>query len=299
MAGTATVQENFTAFIRAKKAQPPTPIQFKVGEQVTLLKVWEGDLCLIKNKDGKAFNIRKALLNKEAFEAKGPKEEAKGRRKRSAAVAEVLELSALRPELDMARGMAPPLAEVARLSLAQSVSAFFHSRTGLGLTGVVVLLGIYLGWINLGKMTNETPSGRLAAFVISKGALKKPGHFEPPYYALKVSLDGQEGEVFVWDAPFKKTTLTLKVPGRLAEPLATDQETRWENNSLLSSRVFDEYVDVGADGTVDQFVKVKEFWTDSKKLVGAFRKSLPPEPAHAEGYREAVQKALRGLGFTP
>jgi hypothetical protein len=195
--------------------------------------------------------------------------------------------------------LAPPLAEVARLSLFQTVSAFFHSRAGLGLTGLLVLLAIYVGWINLGKMRNQTPSGRLAAVVISQGTLHSPGLFEPPFYALKVSLDGQEAEVLVWDSPFKKTTLTLKAPGRLAGPLATDQETRWENNPLLSSYVFDEYVDVGADGTVDQFVKVKEFRSDTKKLVGAFRKTLPTEPAHDQGYREAVEKALKALGLAP
>ena len=295
MATTATVQENFRAYVRTKKTESPTPVEFKSGEVVNILEVWEGELCLIKNKDGKAFNIRKALLNKDAFETKGPKEEAKGRRKRSTAMAEVMELSVLRPELDRVRGIDSPLGEATRRSLVRTTSAFFHNPVGLGLTAFVVLLGIYLGWINLGKMMNETPSARLAASVISAGTLYEPGHFEPPYYALKVAVDGSEGEVFVENSFYKRIVLTLKVPGHRDQPLATSQEALWESNRFLSSHIYNEYVDVGADGTVDQFVQVKEFRSDTKKLVAAFRRAFPMGAVQAEGYQEAVQQALRAL----
>ena len=295
MAKTATVQEDFKAYVRAKKTESPTPVEFKSGEVVNILKVWDGELCLIKNKDGKAFNIRKALLNKDAFEAKGPKEEVKGRRKRSTAMAETMELSVLRPELDMVRGLSSPLGEAARRSLVRTTSAFFHNPVGLGLTALVVLLGIYLGWINLGKMMNETSSARLAASVVSGGTLHEPGHFEPPYYALKVAVNGSEGEVFVENSFYKRTVLTLKVPGHRDQPLATAQEAHWENNPLLSSHIYNEYVDVGADGTVDQFVQVKEFRSDTKKLVAAFRRAFPMGVAQVEGYQEAVQQVLRAL----
>lgn len=61
----AKVKEGFTAYIRMGKEGGAEPVEFQAGEDVEIVKVWEGELALIKNSDGKLFNIKKTLLEME------------------------------------------------------------------------------------------------------------------------------------------------------------------------------------------------------------------------------------------
>jgi hypothetical protein len=58
----ATVKEDFTAFIRMGKDGDSEPVEFSAGEEVTVVQDWEGELILIKNDEGKLFNVKKSLL---------------------------------------------------------------------------------------------------------------------------------------------------------------------------------------------------------------------------------------------
>jgi len=58
----ATVKEDFTAFIRMGKDGDAESVEFSAGEEVTVVQDWEGELILIKNDEGKLFNIKKSLL---------------------------------------------------------------------------------------------------------------------------------------------------------------------------------------------------------------------------------------------
>lgn len=62
----AKVKEAFTAHIRMGKEGAAQPVEFQSGEEVEIVKEWEGELVLIKNSDGKLFNIKKSLLDMEA-----------------------------------------------------------------------------------------------------------------------------------------------------------------------------------------------------------------------------------------
>lgn len=59
----ATVKEDFVAYLRMGKEGEPESVQFSAGDEVTVVQEWEGELVLIKNQDGKLFNIKKALLD--------------------------------------------------------------------------------------------------------------------------------------------------------------------------------------------------------------------------------------------
>jgi len=60
------VKEAFTAYLRMGKEGAAESIEFQSGDEVEIVKEWEGELVLIKNSDGKLFNIKKSLLNMEA-----------------------------------------------------------------------------------------------------------------------------------------------------------------------------------------------------------------------------------------
>ena len=59
----ATVKEGFTAYIRMGKDGDPDPVEFSEGEEVSIVQEWEGELVLIKNDDGKLFNVKKSLID--------------------------------------------------------------------------------------------------------------------------------------------------------------------------------------------------------------------------------------------
>jgi hypothetical protein len=59
----ATAKEDFTAFIRMGKDGDPEPVEFAEGEEVSIVQEWEGALVLIKNEDGKLFNVKKTLID--------------------------------------------------------------------------------------------------------------------------------------------------------------------------------------------------------------------------------------------
>ncbi len=59
----ATVKEDFTAFIRMGKDGDPEPVEFGEGDEVSIVQEWEGELVLIKNDDGKLFNVKKILID--------------------------------------------------------------------------------------------------------------------------------------------------------------------------------------------------------------------------------------------
>lgn len=295
MAIEATVVEEFTALIRMKKDQESEKHEFKKGDTVSLLRAWEGDLCLIQHPEGKVFNIKKAFLNKEVFDKSVDEDKGKTRRKKAGDVPDYSGLSDLRPELEMERGLAPALSQAVESSIARGFLNFFRSKTGATLTVVVVLLAVYLGWQNIQKGRNRTPYGRLAATVLERGALHEPGHFKPSYRSLKLKFDSSEAEAQVRDSVWSRRVLTLKVPGKKNAILANEQEERWLNNSQLRSVYFDEFEDVGSDGKVDKVVRVLEFWSDTNRLVGSYRKTIPYDEAHARRYRQSVQKALLAL----
>ncbi len=62
----AKVKEAFTAYLRMGKEGETESIEFQSGEEVEIVKEWEGELVLIKKGDGKLFNIKKSLLDMEA-----------------------------------------------------------------------------------------------------------------------------------------------------------------------------------------------------------------------------------------
>ncbi|MFQ5913784.1 MAG: hypothetical protein ACE5JS_11430 [Nitrospinota bacterium] len=57
-----TVKEDFVAYLRMGKEGEAEPVQFSAGEEVSVVQEWEGELVLIKNEDGKLFNIKKSLI---------------------------------------------------------------------------------------------------------------------------------------------------------------------------------------------------------------------------------------------
>ncbi|MFQ5692117.1 MAG: hypothetical protein ACE5IM_03620 [Nitrospinota bacterium] len=59
----ATVKEDFVAHIRMGKEGDAEPVEFSSGDEVTVVQEWEGELVLIKNEDGKLFNVKKTLLD--------------------------------------------------------------------------------------------------------------------------------------------------------------------------------------------------------------------------------------------
>ena len=295
MAIEATVVEDFTAYTRMKKGQDPQGHEFKKGAKVSLSQIWKGELCLIKNGEGKVFNIKKTFLEKNVFEQKADVDKGKTRRKRANDIPDFADLSAMRPDLEMERGLAPHLSKAVEQSLLSGFRKFLGSRSGATLTVVVLTLAIFMGWRNLQKSRNQTPFGLLAAAVIERGALQEPGPFEPNYYQLRLNFNGFKAEARVHDSPWSRRTLTLKVPGKKTTILASEQEERWLNNTELRSVFYDEYVDIGSNGKVDHVIQVLEFRSDSNQLVGAYRKTIRTDPAHESRYRQNVRRILKIL----
>jgi hypothetical protein len=291
----ATVTEDFTAYTRMKKGQEPQEHEFKKGAKVSLSQIWKGDLCLIKNEEGKVFNIKKTFLEKNAFDQKVDDDKGKTRRKRAKDIPDFADLSTMRPDLEMERGFAPHLSKAVELSLLSGFRKFLGSRSGATLTVAVLTLAIFLGWRNLQKSRNQTPFGLLAATVIERGALKVPGHFEPSYHQLRLNSNGSKAEARVHDPPWGRRTLTLKMPGKKTAILASEQEARWLSNTELRSVYYDEFIDVGSNGKVDHVILVLEFRSDSNQLVGAYRKTIRPDPAHESSYRQNVRRILKIL----
>ncbi len=62
----AKVKEAFSAYLRMGKEGEVETVEFQSGDEVEIVKEWEGELVLIKNGDGKLFNIKKSLLDMEA-----------------------------------------------------------------------------------------------------------------------------------------------------------------------------------------------------------------------------------------
>jgi hypothetical protein len=58
----ATVKEAFTAKYQGNKNTGIVEVSFAVGEEVVVLKSWEGDTCLIKRGD-QVFNVPKRYLS--------------------------------------------------------------------------------------------------------------------------------------------------------------------------------------------------------------------------------------------
>jgi hypothetical protein len=291
----ATVTEDFTAFTRMKKGQEPQGHEFKKGAKVSLSQIWKGELCLIKNEEGKVFNIKKTFLEKDVFDQKVDDDKGKTRRKRANDIPDYADLSAMRPDLAMERGLAPHLTKAVEQSLLSGFRKFLGSRSGATLTVVVLVLAIFLGWRNIQKSRNRTPFGLLAAAVIERGALQEPGHFEPSYHQLRLNFDGSKSEAKVHDSPWGRRTLTLKMLGKKTAILASEQEARWLNNKEFRSAYYDEYVDVGSNGKVDQVIQVLEFRSGSNQLVGAYRKTIRPDRAHESRYRQSIRRILKTL----
>jgi hypothetical protein len=59
----ATVKEGFTAKHQGSKNAAVEEVSFSPGEEVQVIKEWTNDSCLIKNRDGKVFNVAKKYLN--------------------------------------------------------------------------------------------------------------------------------------------------------------------------------------------------------------------------------------------
>ncbi|MFQ5912731.1 MAG: hypothetical protein ACE5JS_06090 [Nitrospinota bacterium] len=295
MAIEANVVEDFAAFTRMKKGQEPEQHDFKKGDKVSLLRAWKGELCLIKHPEGRVFNIKKTYLNKEVFEKGADEDKGKTRRKKSGQVPDYAAISAIRPELEMERGLAPELGKAVERSLEAGLSSFFRSKTGAAITAVIVLLAIYLGWQNFQKGRNRSPSGQLAAAILERGSLHERGHFQASYRSLKFRVDGSEVEGKVRDSIWGQRVLTLKVPGKKTAVLANEQEDRWLNNRQLRSLYFDEFVDVGSDGKVEKVIRVLEFKSDTDRFVAAYRKTIAPDEGHERLYRQNVRRILKAL----
>ena len=295
MAIEATVAEDFTAYTRMKKEQEPQGHEFKKGAKVSLTQIWKGDLCLIKNEEGKVFNIKKTFLEKNVFDQKVDDDKGRTRRKRANDIPDFADLSAMRPDLEMERGLAPHLSKAVEQSLLSGFRKFLGSRSVATLTVVVLTLAIFLGWRNLQKSRNQTPFGLLAATVIERGALKEPGRFEPSYHQLRLNFDGSKAEARVHNPPWGQRTLILKVPGKKTAILASEQEKRWLSNTELRSVYYDEFIDVGSNGKVDHVIQVLEFRSDSNQLVGAYRKTIRSDPTHESSYRQNVRRILKTL----
>jgi hypothetical protein len=291
----ANVVEDFTAFTRMKKGQEPEAHQFKKGDKVSLLQAWKGDLCLIKDKEGKVFNIKKTYLNKEVFEKGAEGDKGKTRKKRSADMPDYAGLSEIRPELAMERGLAPSLSKSVETEIAQGLLGFFRSKTGASITLLVVVLAVYLGWINLQKNTNRSPYGKLALAVLEKGTLHEPGHFEPSYRSLILDYNGSKAEALVEDSIWGRRILKVRVPGKKPAILATEQEKRWLFYDRLKTVYYDEFVDKGSDGKVDNVLNVLEFWSDSDTLIGSYRRPAPEKKAYEQKYQQSVNKIVKSL----
>jgi len=59
----ATVKEAFTIQYQGNKNAPVVEVSFASGEQITILKEWKNESCLVKKADGKVFNVPKKHLN--------------------------------------------------------------------------------------------------------------------------------------------------------------------------------------------------------------------------------------------
>jgi hypothetical protein len=59
----AKAKEAFSAYLRMGKEGEVETVEFQSGDEVEIVKEWEGELVLIKNGDGKLFNIKKSLLD--------------------------------------------------------------------------------------------------------------------------------------------------------------------------------------------------------------------------------------------
>lgn len=58
----ATVKEAFTMKYQGNKNVAVVEVAFSSGEEVTVLKEWQGDTCLVKKGD-QVFNVPKKNLN--------------------------------------------------------------------------------------------------------------------------------------------------------------------------------------------------------------------------------------------
>lgn len=58
----ATVKEAFTAKYQGNTNAPVVEVSFSPGEEVAVLKEWEGDSCLVKKGD-QVFNVPKKMLS--------------------------------------------------------------------------------------------------------------------------------------------------------------------------------------------------------------------------------------------
>lgn len=58
----ATVKEAFTAKYQGNKNASIVEVSFAAGEEVTVVKEWQGDSCLVKKGD-QVFNVAKKYLN--------------------------------------------------------------------------------------------------------------------------------------------------------------------------------------------------------------------------------------------
>ncbi len=291
----AKIVEDFVAYTRDKKGQDPVEHQFKAGDKISLSQIWEGDLCLVKNADGKVFNIKKTLLEKEVFEQKAGKEKGKTRRKRSGEIPDFADLTTMRPELSTERGLTPSLAKLLGLKIGGNTRSFFRSKTGASITSIVLILAIYMGWINFQRSRNSTPFAQLAITVLKKGALIEPGHFKPSFHQLHLDYNNKPVEAKVQDSIWGNRILTLKIPGKKSSILASRQEDLWQNNKQLKSVYFNEYVDVGSNGEIDEIRKVLEFRSGSNILVGSYRKTVSSDATHKKLYQESVQQIVRSF----
>lgn len=291
----AKVVEGFIAYTRDKKGQDPVEHQFKSGDTVSLSQIWEGDFCLVKNDDGKVFNIKKTLLEKGVFEQKAVEKTGKTRRKRSGEIPDFADLATMRPELAMERGLAPSLTKSLGLTIGVKTRSFFRSKTGVGITSLILILAIYMGWINSQKSRNSTPFAQLAMAVLKRGTLIEPGHFKASFHQLHLDYNDKSAEAKVQDSILGNRTLILKIPGIKSSILASSQEDLWLNNKQLQSTYFDEFVDVGSNGQIDEIHKVLEFRSETNVLVGSYRKTVSSNATHKRRYQESVQQIIRSF----
>jgi hypothetical protein len=102
-------------------------------------------------------------------------------------------------------------------------------------------------------------------------------------------------EARVEDSIWSQRILKLRVPGKKPAILATEQEKRWLFYDRLKTVYYDEFVDEGSDGEVDKVLNVLEFWSDSDKLIGAYRKPAPEKNAYEQKYQQSVNKIVKSL----
>ena len=191
-------------------------------------------------------------------------------------------LSEIREELAPQRGVVPGEDTGRRRSPALIAAA-----------AVVVLLFAYAISNNLSKSFNRDVFSRLSTMAVGD---RKPS-FMGDEYTLERTIDGKIYSVKVADSILGSRSLTLQIPAKPILGIYHKDEKFFAENTNQESRFYYLLIDKNSDGTLDDALVIREFWSKEKKFIGRYQNPIPPNPDLQSSYQEAAELLARHFGL--